>query len=326
MADGLWQQGVTLYRADLSAELAVADIRRPGTIADATALDPAVALPGGGVAIQRQNPTFIEILLANGRLSAKLPPSGSGLILAQRGPMALLGGDTLVVLDVRGRRLALYRLRQEAPFLVGTRSLEHSYTDACAVGDALLLFRPANGGAVDVLRSNMQRPQVLVEQVGEVRPAIERTLMDARLVCGGKRPGFGVVMIHAPEIRWYDLQGTVLWRKQVQGYRHIVVLRPSPGSFGLSTPAGGYHKLQRSVLAADTLLIVQLALVDSVAVPWGARRPIESFAYNINGGSEVQVRGLTAELVATRGPYVWALAGAGMRLTRHRLVLREYAR
>jgi hypothetical protein len=293
-------------------------ISRSGVLSEASAVGPAVHL-AGRLLVQTEGPIVIEVLGADGKSLGFIPSSGDPVQFADRSPMAVIAPDTLVILDRRGRRLVFYSGKQSLPRYVRTESLDHPYVDLCSLGRALLLYRIDGSGAVHVRHSNtVGRQTLLVDSLWSPRPLIQQTLNDARLVCHPSGTGFALVGVHSPLVRWYSASGKLQWQHNIEGYRRIVTSSMASAAFRMSIPPGGYHALSRAI-AVDSLLLLQLSVIDTTSLPWGGRRPLTAHVFETRSGRSLTSRGIGGDLLASEASSVWALGGQGLEITRHTL-------
>lgn len=296
---------------------ATTKLSRIATVSEVSSIGPAVIL-GGRLVVQTEGPTVIEVFDANGQSLGFLPSRGDPVRFADRSPMAVIARDTLVILDRRGRQLVFYSGQQPIPHYVRAERLDHAYVDACSLGNALLLYRIDGTGAVYVRhQKNGGRQSLLVDSLWTPRPAVQQTLNDARLVCDPAGKGFALIGVHSPQVRWYRADGSIEWQHDIPGYRRIVSTSTGSGVFTMSVPRGGYHALMRAVIAADSLLLLQLAIIDTTTLAWGGRRPLTSHAFEVRSGRPLPSRGFGGDLLASEGNAVWALGDQGLYLTRH---------
>ncbi len=79
-----------------------------------------------------------------------------------------------------------------------------------------------------------------------------------RVACG--RSVAAAVSLDAPIVRLYDSTGSLLWEREIEGFRGLIVEPGPDGSVVHRRPEGGMHLNLGVVIVGDTLLVLQTGL------------------------------------------------------------------
>ena len=283
-------------------------------VRDASALEPAIKLSGSHFIVARRELTAIDVYNARHELIARLPRRSESVTAIPRAALAVAHPDTLLLLDRRHQRLVWYRLySSKPPELIEITRLVRNYSDMCVFHHRVLLLGADTATTIDAFtrRSRSLTHNWLV--AGPKRPAVERALNDARVVCAADGNLFFIVGLMNRSVSAYGEDGRLIWSRQLVGLRNAVILRDPPGSFGISSPPGGYHVLSRALLMGRGLL-VQFTLAGVERPRWGKDGPVLSILLDHANGREIARSNSLPQVVAATGSEAWAFSERDGRL------------
>jgi hypothetical protein len=288
-------------------------------IRDPTALEPAVRLRNGWLAVARNEIAAVDVFSGSGLFVTRLPHKEDGIAAVPRVALAVIRGDTLVLLDRRSRRLAFYSSSRRSPMeLVRISALDKRYTDMCALRDRIILFRETAGGVIDAFDLDSLRALHELVAVAPPRPKVEEPLNDSRLACDPSRRAFFVANSFSGRVRAYSSAGRLLWESEIANHVSALAKLDGGRSFGLVSPPGGYHVLARVLVAARSALIIQFSEHTDKLRPWGELGRILTVVLNTEDGREVG-RTLAAPLIIATDQVGFLSFDSGGQLVSHPL-------
>jgi hypothetical protein len=204
--------------------------------------------------------------------------------------LALLGRDTVLVLDPANQRVSKFMLRHRSFHFVTSFRISPAAHAICAMNDRIYALGYLNGSIIHSYTSDGDPIKSFGEAFGGEHPIERATAATGHISCV---PAAGLLIAASashPEVRAYDTAGTLKWSLVPSKFRQFGITYNSNGSVTYSSAPGGYHMIASIAALSRTVGLVQIVHFEGAARHRDDFRSIESRLFSLETGREIRVQ------------------------------------